>query len=199
MATKQAVSTVSYNSEAFLTEVLDKLVKQHIISFYAWIFHYGEYDKNLNYYDKNHIHLYIQPNQMIDLMDLKDLFSEPDPNNDKPLGCISFNTSNWDDFFLYNLHDVNYLKSKCLEREFHYKIEDYHSNDYDDFMYRAMKTYSLGNYASNKNLVTYIDNGGQLGDLARSGGISPNRAVGMYYFHELLKSSQKNCNTYIDK
>lgn len=197
--TRQPISTVSYNTPEFLDEKLNDLVDRHIISFYAWIFHKGELDEKLHYFDKDHIHLYLVPNKQIDLMDLQDYFKEPVMDNDKPLGCISFKTSNWDDFFLYNLHDKQYLASKCLVRQYHYKIEDYVSNDYLDFMDRVQRTYATGTYASNLNLVSYLDNGGTLDKLVRNGGVSPNRAVGMYYFNELLKNSKKNCITDIDK
>ena len=199
MATRQAISTVSYNTPEFLDVILNDLIDKHIISFYAWIFHKGEFDERLNYYDKDHIHIYIQPNQLIDLMDLKDLFIEPDPHNDKPLGVISFRTSNWDDWFLYELHDEQYLKSKFLSRQYHYTIDDFVSSDYLDFMDRVQRTYALGGYASNLNLVSYLDNGGTLNELTRNGGVSPNRAVGLYYFHELLYKKEKNVIQNVDK
>lgn len=199
MSTRQPVSSVSYNTPEFLDEVLNDLVSKKIISFYAWIFHKGEFDERLNYYDKDHIHLYLQLNKTIDLMDLKEFFKEDDPNNNLPLGCISFHTSNWDDWFLYELHDPQYLATKFLTKQYHYTIDDFVSSDYLDFMDRVQRTYALGTYASNLNLVSYLDNGGTMSKLVRNGGVSPNRAVGMYYFSEMLKFSKKNCNTDIDK
>lgn len=104
--TQKPLSTISYNSEPFLKGVLEWLLKQHIIQNYCYIFHKGEDG------DKDHFHVRIEPNRRIDPMDIKEYFLEPDPNNVKPLGIRPFRYSVEEDWFLYVVHDVDYLKIK---------------------------------------------------------------------------------------
>lgn len=110
MATQNPISTISYNSEAFLREKLEELYSSHIIQAYQYIFHYGEDG------DKDHIHLRIEPNKRIDPMDIADMLQEfTDINGQplkKPLGVRPFRPSKEEDWFLYAVHDAEYLKLK---------------------------------------------------------------------------------------
>lgn len=78
MRSKCCMSTISYNTKDFLIAKLDDLIKKHTISFYMGICHIAEQDEK-----KDHIHLYIQPNKIIDSMDLQDFLKEIDPNRPK--------------------------------------------------------------------------------------------------------------------
>ena len=60
MKTSKPISTISYNSEEFLKAKLDYLVRSGEVAFWYYIKHHGEYDKETNIQDKDHIHLYIQ-------------------------------------------------------------------------------------------------------------------------------------------
>lgn len=83
---------------------------------------------------KDHIHLWIKPNTLIDTMDLQKHFLELDPNHpDKPLKCIDFRTSQTDDWVLYTMHHRAYLASKGETREYHYTCEDFMVCDEDTF------------------------------------------------------------------
>lgn len=106
MATQKPISTISYNSEAFLKEKLDSWVKAHIIQAYQYICHVGEDG------DKNHIHLRIEPNKKLDPMDLSDALKEYVQNSEKPLGVRPFRPSKEEDWYLYAVHDPEYLKLK---------------------------------------------------------------------------------------
>lgn len=106
MASQKPMSTISYNSEPFLIEKLDDWLKAHIIMSYQYICHKGEDG------DKDHIHLRIEPNKRIDPMDLMEQLKEYVPNNPKPLGCRPFRPSKEEDWFLYAVHDEDYLKIK---------------------------------------------------------------------------------------
>lgn len=106
MATQKPISTISYNSEAFLRERLDDWVDQHIIQAYQYIFHKGEDG------DKDHIHLRIEPNKKLDPMDLSEALKEYVIDNPKPLGCRPWRPSKEEDWFLYAVHDPDYLKLK---------------------------------------------------------------------------------------
>lgn len=104
--TSKPISTISYNSKKHLDLVLDKLLKTHIIQNYMYIFHKGEDG------DKDHFHLYIEPNRRVDPMDIKDMFIERDHNNIKPLGVRPFRPSKEEDWILYAVHDSQYLTIK---------------------------------------------------------------------------------------
>lgn len=106
MATQKPISTISYNSESFLKEKLDIWVKAHIIQAYQYICHKGEDG------DKDHIHLRIEPNKKLDPMDLADELKEFVQGKDKPLGVRPFRPSKEEDWFMYVVHDTEYLKLK---------------------------------------------------------------------------------------
>lgn len=106
MATQLPISTISYNTESFLREKLEELRKAHIIQSYMYICHKGEDG------DKNHIHLRIEPNKRLDVMELQELFVEPVRDNAKPLGVRPFRQSKEEDWILYAVHDPEYLAQK---------------------------------------------------------------------------------------
>lgn len=106
MATQKPISTISYNTEAFLKEKLDDLVNAHIIQSYMYIKHLGEDG------DKDHIHLRIEPNKRIDQMDLTEKFKEYIQGQDKPLGVRPWRPSKEEDWILYAVHDSKYLSLK---------------------------------------------------------------------------------------
>lgn len=129
MRTSKPIATISYNSVEFLRMQLDQLIQSHKISDYMFIKHQAESDER-----KDHIHLWIRPNTLLDTMDLQKHFMELDMNNPKkPLKCIDFRASQVDDWILYNQHYEPYLRSKGEAREFHYKKEDFYYHDEDTF------------------------------------------------------------------
>lgn len=106
MATQKPISTISYNTEDFLKEHLDTWVSQHIIQAYQYICHKGEDG------DKDHIHLRVEPNKKLDPMDLTDLLKEFEKGKDKPLTVRTWRPSKEEDWFLYAVHDKEYLELK---------------------------------------------------------------------------------------
>lgn len=126
-------TTISYNSEQFLVDTLERLIKNKIISFYAFVKHEPEIDEA-----KSHIHLYIEPVNKIDTATLPDLFNVLDLNHpDKPLKIMPLQTCrSWSDWMWYSLHDKSYLLKKGQNRIYHYSIEDFQTNDYDDLINR---------------------------------------------------------------
>lgn len=106
MATQKPISTISYNSEAFLVEKLQNLYDAHIIQAWQFITHKGEDG------DKDHIHLRIEPNKRIDPMELTEMFKEYEKGKDKPLGVRPWRQSKEVDWYLYAVHDSDYLSLK---------------------------------------------------------------------------------------
>lgn len=130
MKTTRPQSTISYNSKGFLIGVLDNLVKQGIIQFYAFIEHLAEEDEN-----KNHIHLYFEPAKTIDTAWLSKQFLEPDAEHpQQPLKCMPFSPSKWVDWYWYGLHDKAYLMSKQMTRKYHYDPSEMLTSDIDYLM-----------------------------------------------------------------
>lgn len=129
MRTSKPIATISYNTQEFLINQLDALVRNHKISDYMFINHFAESDER-----KSHIHLWIKPNTLLDTMDLQKHFTELDPKNPtKPLKCIDFQISKVDDWILYSQHFAPYLASKGESREYHYTKDDFVYNDEDTF------------------------------------------------------------------
>ena len=124
MITSCPISTVSYNTVGYITKVLDRLIQEKEITFYAFIQHYAEEDEK-----KDHIHVYIVPNKRIDTDSLREHFEEPDTVHNKPRVCMPFYSSKWQDWYLYSIHDERYLESKCDSRKYHYKREEFVVSD----------------------------------------------------------------------
>lgn len=156
MATQKPISTVSFNSESFLKEKLDNLYKQHIIQAYMYICHKGEDG------DKDHIHLRIEPNKRIDPMDLNDLFLEYDPLNPRPRACRPFRFSKEEHWFLYAVHDPQYLKIKYKGGEkgekLPYKWQDIRANENYDVEIAFIRAKATLDHTTS-NMVSRIKEG----------------------------------------
>lgn len=116
MATQKPLSTISYNTEPFLLNVLNDLYNKHIIQCWMYIKHKGEDG------DKDHIHLRIEPNRRIDAMEIAERFLEFVPDNEKPLCCRPFRPSKEEDWFLYVVHEPRYLKLKYTDGDKYEKL-----------------------------------------------------------------------------
>lgn len=132
MKTTKAISTITYNTLPFLDLKLAELVKNNIIDFYFYVFHYGETNMQTGEIEKNHVHLYMRPCKQVETNDFKSYFAEKDENSDKPLTCLPIEKvySNYDAYY-YFIHDSDYLASKNLQRQYHYTFNDVKTNDVD--------------------------------------------------------------------
>lgn len=147
MRTTKPISTISFNSPAYLSLKLSELHKSGRISFWAFIIHKPEDDEGGK---KEHCHVYIEPSKMLQTDDLKSELREFDPSiPDKPKGCISFNSSKFDPWYLYVLHDKRYLASKSQSRKYHYSHDEIITSDADDLLFKAksIDLLSLSPYA----------------------------------------------------
>lgn len=125
MRTTKPTSTISYNSMGFLLGVLDRLVENGVIQFYALIKHLPEEDEN-----KEHIHVYLEPAKAVDTLWLRKQFIEADPEHpENPLGCMPMQASKWVDWYWYDLHDRAYLAAKGMSRKYHYQPDEVLTND----------------------------------------------------------------------
>lgn len=126
MRTRTAISTISYNSEPFLKNKLDDLLQHGHIDFYFYIRHDAESDEK-----KDHFHLWLIPSETLDTQTLQECFKEYVQGIDLPLKVMPFRKSNFQDAYLYAIHDKSYLDMKMEEKEFHYSFDDVVSSDSD--------------------------------------------------------------------
>lgn len=145
MRTTKPISTISYNTPAFLQQKLFELQKAHIVEFWCFIRHKPEDDECNN---KPHIHLYIEPGKKIDTMTLKDEFKEFLGAGVKPLGCLSFCSSKFNDWYLYSIHDKAYLALKNQSRKFHYTHHEVIADEDElNFRVKQIDMSSINQYA----------------------------------------------------
>ena len=156
MATQKPISTISYNTEAFLKEKLDIWLNGHIIQAYQYICHKGEDG------DKDHIHLRIEPNKKLDPMELQEKLREYPIDSDKPLGCRPFRPSKEEDWILYAVHDEQYLKLKYGGGEkgekLPYKWQDIRVPEYYDMEIAFIRAKSYLDHTS-VNMATRMQQG----------------------------------------
>ncbi len=173
MRTSKPIATISYNSQEFLIMQLEQLIKNHKICDYMFINHFAEEDEK-----KNHIHLWIKPNTLIDTMDIQKFLTELNPDNPtKPFKCIDFRLSAVDDWILYSQHYEPYLASKSEARQYHYTKDDfiYHDEDtFEDLYYHAFK----GSEWAKRNQILQALNQGEVSpaDLVLNGTVPLNLA-----------------------
>lgn len=155
MRTSKPIATISYNSQEFLVQKLDELMRNHKISDYMFINHYAEIDER-----KNHIHLWIKPNTLIDTMDIQKFLTELDINNPtKPLKCIDFRLSKTDDWILYCQHYAPYLATKNESREFHYSKDDFVYADEDTFEDNYYHAFKGSEWATRNQILQALNDG----------------------------------------
>lgn len=165
MATRKPISTISYNTEEFLKEVLDGWIDSHLIQCYTYIKHKGEDG------DKDHIHLRIEPNKSLDPMNLTEELKEYVEGNSKPLGVRPWRPSKEEDWFLYAIHDKNYLAIKYSDSrdgKLEYKVEDIVCSDGYDVEVAVLRArQSLENTSA--CIIKQIKEGRRVQDLIEEG------------------------------
>lgn len=156
MRTSKPVSTISYNTKEFLIKKLNEMYDNCIISDWMFIEHYAEEDES-----KNHYHVYMSPNRMVDTMEIQKFFREIDLNKPSapPLGMIDFRGSKIDHWILYGLHYEPYLKTIGEERVYHYKKEDIVYRDELTFEYNYNHAFRGSEWAKRNQILVAIKEG----------------------------------------
>lgn len=170
MKTTKPCSTISYNSKEFLERKLNELIDRRIIDFWAFIEHLPEEDEK-----KEHKHVHIVPNGKIDTDQVKDFLTELNPADiEHPFGCLWFQSSKFDDWYFYELHDIEYLASKGQSRKYQYLESDfvYSSEDYFSQLKHRIDYSKIGNKKT-KRVIDEIKHGEDLVSLLNRGLISP--------------------------
>ena len=136
------LSTISYNSPGFLKRKLEELRKNGVLDFWCYIFHHGEKldDGSI---EKDHFHVYMVPCEAIDKRQLRNEFVEFYRREKLPRGFMPCQSSTWQDWYLYGLHDNEYLQSKGQSRQYSYTNADMQRSDetyYWDLVHRIDRT-----------------------------------------------------------
>lgn len=106
MRTRNPISTISYNSDDFLSRKLNDLIAVGDLQFWAFINHRAEESEK-----RDHKHVFILPDGMFDTNKFIGTFDELHEDGSVD-GCKLFQPSKWGDWYYYALHDPAYLACK---------------------------------------------------------------------------------------
>lgn len=189
MKTSKPFSTISYNSVEFLQTKLNDLVNRRKIAFYAFIEHLPEEDER-----KKHKHVLIVPNGQINTDQVYDFLLEIDPTYpDKPLGCTPFRSSKFSDWYLYAIHDRDYLASKGQSRKYFYKNEDFIVSD-SDFFNEEIHTIDYSSLSRFKKLRDAVSSGVSFEQMVMNGQIPIPQLYAYRQAYELIRDYDSRTN-----
>ena len=186
MRTSKFISTISYNSEDFLQNVLNSLISDKKVVFWAYIVHFPEVGER-----KKHVHLILQPNGVLNTDILSDLFVEPVADCEIPLNVMPWRTSNFLDFILYGIHDSNYLAKKLLKKKFHYSISDFQTSDFD-YLNEMFYSSDMSKYSRLDFLKTALEAGLTFSQCVARGLIPLSQARQYQFVYQCLMSNRIN-------
>lgn len=185
MRSSKPFSTVSYNTPVFLNDRLHELLAKRVIDFFAFVEHYPEEDEK-----KSHIHLYLIPNGRQDTDQIRDYFDELDPENpQKPLRCLPFRSSKYDEWKQYNDHDEAYLASKGQTRKYHYNNSDYTVSD-EVYFQELNHTIDRSKLNRNKVIVDAVDSGRSFTELVAKGQIPVQQIASYKMMYDILMAQK---------
>ena len=185
MNSRCPISTISYNTEQFLIKELNKMIDERIIDFYAFIYHLPEDDLGEK---KGHRHLYVVPATIVDTFSINERLQQIDIQNpDKPpLCCMPWKHSKFGDWYMYCLHDKDYLASQCQERKFHYSNNDFVCSNWDYFN-ELIHTSDLVKYKSFAKFREMVSSGANFRELFSNGFIPIQQIVQYKKAYNLMK------------
>lgn len=189
MASKLPLSVISYNSIPFAKAKLNEMRNEGYIMDYNIMPHLADTDDK-----KDHRHILVIPNGMIDWSDFRNRMQEFDPSNPlKPLGVSTFETCNSiDDWILYVLHDEVYLEWKQRPRNIvNYSKELMICSDENLYEQQYYHAYNESEFARhNTKLQLLQDPDVRLTSLVSSGYYSINQIRNLAFYRELYLSEE---------
>lgn len=171
---------------------MNRLLESGRIEFWAFCRHLPDADDA-----KEHNHIFMIPARMTDTANLVPEFNEPDPIVGIPRRCKLIFPSKWGDWYLYVLHDREYLKAKGQERNVHYSRKDVICSDEDsaDQLINEIDVIALKGFA---NMLDNAVNGVSFTDALIKGIIPQSRITqwsGIYksvLAEQILRRNEKN-------
>lgn len=113
MVTTYPIGFISYNSHDYLKHVLEKLIKDGVFSRCACWFH-----ESLEEGKKDHFHCWCEPSVKLDTELLKPKFIETlEDGSQVSIAIKPKCKSDWNNAYLYGIHDSDYLAYKNLLKE----------------------------------------------------------------------------------
>ena len=193
MKTSKPISTISYNTEEFLRAKLDYLSRSGEVAFWYYIKHHGEYDKETNMQDKNHIHVNLEFADRVDTIKLGEMFLEYENGdlNSKPLKCMPFRVSKPYDALLYNIHHAQYLLQKFEQKEFSYTLDDIVTSD-RDYLNQLYSEALHSDIFKRDRMMKLMDSGVSVAEMCYHGLVNTNQAYQMMIFEQLYKRGKYN-------
>jgi len=191
MRTSKPISTISYNSPEFLKDKLNEWVKKGLIAYWCFISHKGE-TLDDGTVEKDHIHVFLEPNKTVDTLALQFDSQEFDAEHpDKPFKCIHFQSSKYDEWTWYVLHDAMYLAMHLESRQYEYTKDDFVYSDEDEFEDRYQRAIHSSDVVKKLKVHTAYANGYRASDMAYQGLIMPQNAVQFMAFDKLFEEGEK--------
>lgn len=191
MKTKRPIASISYLTHSYLELCLNKAISEKVICFWAYIPHFADEDGN----GKEHSHVFVIPTSIVDTDTFRDRFIEIVPCS-LPLRTMNWFPSKFDDWYLYSLHDVDYLTLKGLIRQFHYKKEDMKCSDIDEFCsYVARIDYSQ--IVNLKEFISYASNQYPIREAIKDGVIPLSSVYNMSRYVNLYKAIKTDTHQFI--
>lgn len=181
MRTSKSISTISYNTPKYLEWVLNRLLDNDVITFWCYIQHFAESNET-----KDHIHLYLEPSNRVDTSTLRKEFEEIDLENsdNKPLSVMPFNSSHFKDWYLYSMHDIDYLRSKGLNRDVYYSRDNFVKSD-ENYFLEKVNTIDY-NYGLTGKLMEAASNDIPFKDLIINGVVKVNNIYQAQKMYDIL-------------
>lgn len=144
MKTRRVLSNISFNTPSYFRKISLDLVADGYFDYIYWICHHADTDDK-----KDHIHFLFQPSKSLETSSIIEKYLQFDIsfpadnslsfvlNDYRPLKpTFKFNPVNsLDDWLLYCCHNVDYLSSKGLKRNYYYKWTDFQSTDSDSLIH----------------------------------------------------------------
>lgn len=196
MRTSKPVSTISYNTTAFLRDTLSRMADNGEIAFWCFVPHKGEGG------DKDHVHLYVEPSRLRTQDDWKrEYFSEFDATNPtKPLSVTTWRQSKWSDWYKYGLHEPLYLALKGETKQFVYSPADMVYSDADAFAERVAEADVPMGDSTFRAVKHCVDTGMTWSQMIASG-IVPTRNIGnaRELYVALKDEKDKQCRPQLDE
>lgn len=173
MRTTRPISTIWYGSEEFLKMKLDNLIVSGDLLFYTYVKHLKEEDEK-----KDHIHVYMVPDGQLDTSSLNNELTEYDMNNVKPIKPLPYQFSKFDDWYLYDSHNIAYLASKGQTRKYHYSQEDFKSSN-DDYLNELVHTIDMSKINRLEVVKDAAEKGLSFSELVKTGQV-PIQLINQY-------------------
>lgn len=190
MITRTAISTISYNTDYYLYQKLNEKIQSGEIEFFCYINHLPEVDEK-----KAHKHLFVIPSSNIDTFKLQSFLQEIDlsaPDN-PPLGCILFRHSKFVDWYLYAIHDKDYLATKNESRAHHYTDSDIVTSS-SDYLNELIHSSDFSKYKTFARLRDSVASGVPFRELVYNGFIPIQQIIQWKKAYMLLKYGDTEYN-----